>query len=53
MHKDAKINVQKLIKNKNRDFYLEKVREMLVSPRKALKSLRLPSKITPVSEISL
>ena len=56
LYKEAKINVQKLIKNKKRDFYLEKLRENVGKPKelwKALKSLGLPSKITPVSQVSL
>ena len=56
LYKEAKINVQKLIKNKKRDFYQEKLRENVGKPKelwKALKSLGLPSKITPVSQVSL
>ena len=56
LYKEAKINVQKLIKNKKRDFYHEKLRENVGKPKelwKALKSLGLPSKITPVSQVSL
>ena len=55
-YKEAKINVQKLFKNKKRDLYEEKLRENVGKPKelwKALKSLDLPSKITLVSEISL
>ena len=46
LYKEAKINVQKLIKNKKRDFYQEKLRENVGKPKelwKALKSLGLPS----------
>ena len=46
---------RKLLKSK-RDFYLEKLRENVGKPKepwKALKSLGLPSKITPVSQVSL
>ena len=56
MYKKAKINVEKLIKNKERDFYQEKLRGNVGKPKelwKALKSLGLPSKITPVSQVSL
>ena len=55
MYKATKMNVQKLTKNKKRDFYQEKLREMLVSPRNygKLQSLGLPSKINPVSQVSL
>ena len=56
LYRDAKINVQKLIKIKKRDFYQEKLRENVGKPKelcKALKSLGLPSKITPVSQVSL
>ena len=56
MYKKAKINVEKLIKNKKRDFYQEKLRGNVGKPKelwKALKSLGLPSKITPVSQVSL
>ena len=56
LYKEAKINVQKLIKNKKKDFYQEKLRENVGKPKelwKALKSLGLPSKITPVSQVSL
>ena len=56
MYKEAKVTVQKLIKNKKRDFYQEKLRENVGKPKelwKALKSLGLPSKITPVSQVSL
>ena len=56
LYKEAKINVQKLIKIKKRDFYQEKLRENVGKPKelwKALKSLGLPSKITPVSQVSL
>ena len=48
LYKEAKINVQKLIKNKKRDFYQEKLRENVGKPKelwKALKSLGLPSKM--------
>ena len=56
MYKEAKINVQKLTKNKKRDFYQEDLRENVGKPKelwKARKSLGLPSKITPVSQVSL
>ena len=56
LYKEAKINVQKLIKTKKRDFFQEKLRENLGKPKelwKVLKSLGLPSKITPVSQVSL
>ena len=56
MYKEAKINAQKLIKIKKRDFYQEKLRENVGKPKelwKALKSLGLASKITPVSQVSL
>ena len=46
----------KLIKNKKRDFCQEKLRENVGKPTelwKALKSLGLPSKITPASQDSL
>ena len=54
--KRSKRNVQKLIKNKKRDFCKEKFRENVCKPKKlkkALKSLGLSSKITPVSQVSL
>ena len=54
--KKQKKNVQKLIKIKERDFYQEKLRENVGKPKelwKALNSLGLPSKITPVSQVSL
>ena len=47
---------KKLIKNKKRDFYHEKFREIVGKPKKLLKTLRslgLPSKINPVSQICL
>ena len=56
MYKEAKINVQRLFKNKKRDFYKENLRKNVSKPEelwKALKSLGLPSKITPVSQVSL
>ena len=56
LYKEAKTNVQKLIKIKEREFYQEKLRENVGKPKelwKALKSLGLPSKITPVSQVSL
>ena len=56
LYKKAKINVEKLIKNKERDFYQEKLRGNVGKPKelwKALKSLGLPSKISPVSQVSL
>ena len=56
LYRDAKINVQKLIKIKKRDFYQEKLRGNVGKPKelcKSLKSLGLPSKITPVSQVSL
>ena len=56
LYKEAKINVQKLIKNKKRDFYHEKLRENVGKPKelwKALKSLGLPFTIIPVSQVSL
>ena len=56
MCKEAKINVHKLIKNKKRDFYQEKLRENVGKPQeiwKVLKSLVLPSKITLASQVSL
>ena len=56
LYKEEKINVQELIKNKKRDFYQEKLRENAGKPQelwKALKSLGLSFKITPVSEVSL
>ena len=56
LYKKAKINVQKLIKNKKRDFHHEKLRENAGQPKelwKALKSLGLPSKVTPVSQVFL
>ena len=46
-YKEAKINVQKLIKNK-RDFYLKKLRENVGKPKelwKAFKSLDLPESL--------
>ena len=46
LYKEAKINVQKLIKIKKRDFYQEKLREKVGKLKelwKALKSLGLPS----------
>ena len=45
-----------LLKTKKRDFYLRKLRENVGKPKelqKALKSRGLPSKITPVSQVSL
>ena len=48
LYKEAKINVQKLIKNKKSE-NVGKPKELW----KALKSLGLPSKIAPVSQISL
>ena len=56
MYKEAKINVQRLFKNKKRDFYKENLRKNVSKPEelwKALKSLGLPSKIAPVSQVSL
>ena len=56
LYKEVKINIQKLIKNKKRDLYQEKLRENVGKPKelwKALKSLGLSSKITPVSQVSL
>ena len=56
LHKEAKINVQKLIKIKKRDFYQEKLRENVGKPKelwKALKSLGLPPKINTDSQVSL
>ena len=56
MYKEAKINVQKLIKNEKRDFYQGKLSENLGKPKelwKALKFIGLQSKITPVSQVSL
>ena len=56
LYKEAKINVQKLIKNKKRDFDQEKLKENVGKPKelwKAPKSLGLPSTITPVSQVSL
>ena len=53
------MNVKKLIKNKKmkkkNQKNQEKLREMLVSPRNygKLQFLGLPSKITPVSQVSL
>ena len=51
LYKEAKITVQKLIKNNKRDFYQKKLKENIGTSMelwKALKSLGLPSKITPV-----
>ena len=56
MYKEAKINAQKLIKIKKRDFYQEKLRENVSKPKelwKAHRSLGLASKIAPVSQVSL
>ena len=56
LYREAKINVQKLIKIKKRDFYQEKLRENVGKPKelwKALKSLGLPFTIIPVSQVSL
>ena len=56
MYKEAKINVQRLFKNKKRDFYKENLRKNVSKPEelwKALKSLGLPSKIAPVSQVFL
>ena len=56
LYKETKINVQKLIKNKKRDFYQEKIKEIVGKPKelwKALKSLGSPSKITPHSQFFL
>ena len=55
LYKEAKVTVQKLIKNKKRDFYQEKLRKNIGKPKqlwKALKSLGLPSKIS-ASQVSL
>ena len=52
-YKEAKINVQKLIKNK-RDFYLKKFRENVGKPKelwKAFKSLGLPESIKFLSKM--
>ena len=56
MYKEAKINVQKLIKNKKKRLLPRKIKENVGKPKelwKALKSLGLPSKITPVPQVSL
>ena len=56
VYKEEKLNVQELIKNKKRDVYQEKLRENAGKPKelwKALKSLGLSFKITPVSDVSL
>ena len=39
LYKEAKINVQKLIKNKKRDFYQEKLRENISKPEELWKPL--------------
>ena len=55
LYKETKINMQKLIKIKTRDFYQEKLRGNVGKPKeqwKALKSLGLPSKITRLSSFS-
>ena len=52
MYNKAKTNVQRLIKNKKKDFYQEKFRENVGKPKKllkALKSVGLPSKINQIS----
>ena len=49
LYKEAKINVQKLIKNKKGDFYQEKLRGNVGKPKeewKALKSIGLPSSLS-------
>ena len=56
LYKEEKINPQKPIKSKTPDFCPEKLRENVGKSKnlwKALKSLGLTSKITPVSKISL
>ena len=53
MYKEVKINIQKLIKKKKRDFDQEKLRENLGKPKevwKALKSLGLPSSLSNFSQ---
>ena len=52
-YKKAKINLQKRIKNKKRDFYYEKLVENFGKPKelwKALKSLGLPSSLPSFSQ---
>ena len=39
LYKEAKINVQKLIKNKKRNFYQEKLRENVGKPKELWKAL--------------
>ena len=56
LYKESKINVQKLLKMKKKTSTKKKVGENVGKPKelwKALKSLGLPSKITPVSQVSL
>ena len=56
MYQEAKINVQKLIKNEKRDFYHRKLRENLGKPNELWKDLKfvgLQSKVTPVYQVSL
>ena len=53
LYKEAKANMQKLVKK--RDFHQEILRENVSKPKelwKSLKSLGVPAKITPVSQIS-
>ena len=53
LYKEAKINIQKLIKNKKRDFYQEKLGKNVGKPKelwKALKSLGLPSSLSSFSQ---
>ena len=53
LQKEAKINVQKLIKSKKRDFYHEKLRENVGKSKelwKALKSLILSSSLSSFSQ---
>ena len=56
LYKEAKYFVMKLIKEKKRQFYIDKLKENIGNPKelwKALKSLGLPSKKRSISNICL
>ena len=56
LYKEAKYHVMKLIKEKKRQFYTDKLKENIGKPKelwKALKSLGLPSKKRSISNICL
>ena len=56
LYKEAKYHVMKLIKEKKRQFYTDKLKENIGKPKelwKALKSLSLPSKKRSISNICL